>query len=223
VNKITCYLDYGGNVTAQIAYSNDSPRWKFPNEYHSHSFTAEDGATIDIIMIDTGPLAGRSNKLEGEEGYFDPLPEKPKADAADQWTWIENTIKASTADFVLVTGHYPVYSVCEHGPTASLVTNLRPLLIEANAQYMCGHDHCMEHLVEPGTSVNYYLTGMGIECCYRSTNIKNVPANSLKWYMAKDTADKSVTSGFSSVSVSHYSKKLIISSEASNKVPTLVS
>ena len=127
---------------------------------------------------------------------------KPKADAADQWTWIENTIKASTADYVLVAGHYPVYSVCEHGPTASLVTNLRPLLIEANAQYMCGHDHCMEHLVEPGTSVNYYLTGMGIECCYRSTNIKNVPANSLKWYMAKDTADKSVTSGFSSVSVS---------------------
>lgn len=47
-------LDHKGNVSAQIAYSKDSKRWIFPSSYHSHSFTADDGATIDIILIDTG-------------------------------------------------------------------------------------------------------------------------------------------------------------------------
>ncbi len=40
--------------------------------------------------------------------------------------------------------------MCEHGNTDTLVTNLRPLLAKYGAHYMSGHDHCMEHLVEPG-------------------------------------------------------------------------
>ena len=32
--------------------------------------------------------------------------------------WLEDTLKASTASFLVVAGHYPVWSICEHGPTA---------------------------------------------------------------------------------------------------------
>lgn len=196
-------IDHVGNVSAQIEYSQLSPRWKFPSPYHSHTFTSDDGATIDIIMIDTIDLSGLAAVQDDHaEGYFDPLPLKLRNKATDdQWTWIENTIKASTSDYVLVVGHYPVYSVCEHGNTATLVSNLRPLLLEAGAHYLCGHDHCMEHLVEPAATTNYFLSGMGAYCCYRPTQIDNVPADSLKWYAALDTVSRGTTAGFSSFAV----------------------
>ena len=41
---------------------------------------------------------------------------------------IESTLAASTADYLIVAGHYPVWSVCEHGPTTNLVSQLKPLL-----------------------------------------------------------------------------------------------
>jgi len=190
--------DHRGNVSAQIAYSSLSPNWKFPAEYHSKSFSSSDGVTVDVILIDTVDLAGSPDGVEGEANYFDPLPLKDKVSAQAQWDWIENQMKMSTADYLIVGGHYPVYSVCEHGSTSSLATHLKPLLIEYNAHYMAGHDHCMEHFIEPSSKVNYILTGMGVECCYESTNMENVPAGTLKWYMANDNHGSTI-SGFTSV------------------------
>lgn len=46
--------DYRGNTTAQIEYSKHSARWKFPSNYYSKTFfNKADGATLDIIFIDT--------------------------------------------------------------------------------------------------------------------------------------------------------------------------
>ncbi len=45
---------------------------------------------------------------EHEVGYFDPLPEKPRSFAETQWSWIEAQLAASTADYVMLGGHYPV-------------------------------------------------------------------------------------------------------------------
>eukprot|EP01033_Poteriospumella_lacustris_P008306 gene8306-5994_t len=189
--------DHIGNVSAQIAYTNNSPRWEFPNYYHAHHFVGDDGASIDIIMIDTVELSGLSRVNEDEPGYFDTLPLLARSMADSQWTWIEQQIQASTADYLLVVGHYPVYSVCEHGNNPTLIENLRPLLVQYGGQYLCGHDHCMEHLVEPGTSTNYFLSGMGAYCCYFPKNKDTVPADSLKWYMARDNAGKD-SAGFTS-------------------------
>lgn len=189
--------DHAGNVTAQIAYSQDSKRWIFPSKYHAHSFTADDGATIDIILIDTVDLSSLSlAKSKEEKGFFDPLPEQPLSKDQTQWTWIEEQLKSSKADYILVGGHYPVYSVCEHGPTSTLVTNLRPLLMQYGAHYVAGHDHCMEHLKESTGTTNYYLAGMGVECCYDSSNLKKVPTGSLQWYIASDNKGKNTIGGF---------------------------
>lgn len=201
IDHFLLWLDHNGNVSAQIAYSHDSPRWKFPNFYHSHSFTSDDGATIDIVLIDTVQLGGNNNVEEHDPSYFDPLPLQSRAVADDQWTWIEQQLQSSTADYLLVVGHYPVYSVCEHGNNPTLISHLRPLLLQYGGQYLCGHDHCMEHLQDPGTTTNYFLSGMGAYCCYFPKKKDEVPADSLKWYMARDNAGRN-SAGFSSFKVS---------------------
>lgn len=109
-------------------------------------------------------------------------------------------MKSSTADHLVVVGHYPVYSVCRHGNTETLIQHLRPLLMEYQAQYISGHDHCMEHLREPTANVNYFLTGMGDECCYDSSRKFIVPKDALQWYIADDNKG-SATSGFTSFQV----------------------
>lgn len=35
---------------------------------------------------------------------------------------------ASTADYLFIAGHFPVYSGCSHGNTDNLVDDLKPLL-----------------------------------------------------------------------------------------------
>ena len=80
------------------------------------------------------------------EGHDPVMP--PKSDklfhklSQTQWQWINSTLAASTADWLIVCGHYPVWSIAEHGPTPSLVQMLKPML-EANkvAFYLNGHDH----------------------------------------------------------------------------------
>ena len=58
-----------------------------------------------------------------------------------------------------MTGHYPVWSVCEHGPTAILVSQLKPMLEQYKVTgYASGHDHCLEYL-DDGTGVVYVISG----------------------------------------------------------------
>jgi len=202
LTKIPWYViggnhDHYGNITAQIAYSQEHPdgRWVFPSLYHSHSFTAPDNSfTIDLILIDTVDLCG-NNAVQDEhaEGYFDPLPLMDKSDAKKQWNWIEDQMKASTADYLLVGGHFPVYSACSHGPTETLIRHLKPLLQQYNAHYLSGHDHCMMHYEEE--DVHFVLSGMGDECCYEAPNDREAHARlnpepgSLKWLISKENKD----------------------------------
>ncbi len=50
-----------------------------------------------------------------------------------------------SAPYLIVSGHYPIYSVAEHGPTQCLVDRLRPLVHQYHATtYLCGHDHNLQ-------------------------------------------------------------------------------
>ena len=56
-------------------------------------------------MIDTVILAGLTNPV------FRSIPpvlaKEAVQQAEDQWTWIEDTLRHSTADWLIVAGHYP--------------------------------------------------------------------------------------------------------------------
>lgn len=105
-------------------------------------------------VVDVAGSISAYSMEEGHSDYFKPLPERTRASSEKAWTWLEDQMKASTAMYLLVGGHYPVYSLCEHGNTATLVTNLKPLLETYGGHFMSGHDHCMEHIQE----TSKYLT-----------------------------------------------------------------
>lgn len=129
--------DYMGNVSAEVAYTELSSRWELPDTYYSKyvNYTGSDGKpfNVHLISIDTVVLAGM---VSGE----DPTEQTPgpadEALAASQWDWIKSELETSTAEFVLVYGHYPVISGCSHGPTAILDASLQPMLEQYGAHYL---------------------------------------------------------------------------------------
>eukprot|EP01035_Chromulina_nebulosa_P018509 gene18509-24226_t len=111
--------DHRGNVTSQIEYSNINKYWVFPSLYHKHSFYSDDGSvSLDIILIDTSTYTGLTEPHYPSSSIND----------LDQQVWIEEALAESTADYIIVGGHFPVYSVCEHG-TETLILNLLDLVI----------------------------------------------------------------------------------------------
>jgi hypothetical protein len=62
--------------------------------------------------------------------------------------------------WLLVVGHYPIYSAGSNGDTAELSTTLLPLLLKYKVHaYLCGHDHISEHLHKDG--IEYFVAGAG--------------------------------------------------------------
>ena len=135
--------DYKGNITAQISYTDVDPtgRWIFPKEYHAHIYQANN-VRVHVILLDTIELNNVSeehlNKNEGDEGYFSAIPLAEKSVAQEQWDWLENELSTSTANYILVGGHFPVFSACSHGNTPTLIRHLKPLLEQYDAHYLSG-------------------------------------------------------------------------------------
>jgi len=179
--------DHRGNVTGQIMYSNHSERWMFPDLWYSKTFKVPGGnLTVQLVMIDTVILEGITFDQEycdshnmvhcliHPEGPVDP--EMARA----QYEWIESTLANSTADFIIVAGHYPVYSVAEHGPTKGLIEKLIPMLHRYNVStYMSGHDHTFEYIVSEG--IDYIDTGGTHECNPSTAHQRSIPENSLQF------------------------------------------
>ena len=54
---------------------------------------------------------------------------------------------AMAAQWIVVVGHYPVFSAASNGDNEEMQMYLQPLLEEYNVDaYLCGHDHTSEHL-----------------------------------------------------------------------------
>jgi len=193
--------DHMHNVTAQIFYSNHSSRWTFPDLYYTFtkSFNTSAGErTAQFILLDTVVFSGLSYHDEELDLFVKPKGPQDIDAANSQQTWLETTLAQSKADYIWVGGHYPVWSVCSHGPTKKLIENVKPLLEKYDVTgYISGHDHCQSFVQEHSDGPAYPLAGNTHGCCYGPGNLSKNPPGSVKWYIAADNA-KGQQSGFAS-------------------------
>ena len=182
--------DWEGNVTAEVAATSVYPLWHMPSLYYTFNapipFSSQ---TVQFVMIDTESLTG------GDAGQVDSAPPSVAQPSVDevQWAWVTSTLATSTADWIVVVGHFPVYSAGENGPTPALVTRLLPLMEAAGvALYISGHDHQLEHIgpaasitsasgaTAPGV-VDFVVSGAGAKYNETSDHEAELPADTLKF------------------------------------------
>ena len=199
----------------QMKLSEKCDRWNYPDFNHRivREFYAEDDkkddakrlVKLEIIMIDTVWLAGETTCPKAEHGigtiypseYFQYIPHEDiekLARAEKTLKWIENALFNSDADYLLVAGHYPIYSACSHGGNAVLQSKLDPLLRKYGVTaYLSGHEHCQFHFSYK--SMEYILSGAGHDCCYASTKIKSLPKRGILKYLVADSTEYSGSAG----------------------------
>ena len=197
--------DHYGNITGQIFYSNHSTRWIYPDSYYSKTFQIPNSEkSVELIMIDTIDACGDNyDSLEHCKSLNVPkercFVEQPGFDKSDkekykqqlsvsigQWEWIENKLNESTADYLFVAGHYPVWNIGKHQNTDCLIAQLRPLLIEYDVtMYLNGHSHTAECIIEDDYPKLPYITQGAAHGCDDTTYNDTVPAEWVKYHDCK--------------------------------------
>jgi tartrate-resistant acid phosphatase type 5 len=209
-----------GNVSASIAYSAVSTRWRHPGFWYrlttgpvppGAGWRPGDagGAPVNgaVIALGAGPLPGGASvdillvDVTLCYGVFPPDPIHP-ALCAGQQAWLESALAASTASFLFVVGHYPVWSGCAHGSTQWAIDTLLPAMAAANVTaYLSGHDHCGEVIAPPdaasaGRDMVFVVAGTGEGCCYGEPNVDALPTGSLKYLLSAAYNAANVSAGF---------------------------
>jgi tartrate-resistant acid phosphatase type 5 len=182
--------DHYGNASAEVEYTDKSNRWIYPSFNYSidiQNKNNDDIPFIKVLSLDTILLCGQTSMDESRDQTpkFNSKEEETKS--KDYWIDIENQLKniSDKTPYVLVTGHYPVWSISEHGPTKCLVDKLRPLLHKYKVSaYICGHDHNLQHLTESymNHTVEYILSGASNFNDNSTKHADDVPKGSLKFH-----------------------------------------
>lgn len=109
--------DYYGKPFAQIEYfmKRIDDRWTMPDHFYSKVFPiGKSEATVEIVFIDTVILAPNEASTK-KTGLAPANADGSTSDAQlalmQPWlVWLENTLAASKATYLIVAGHYQIYS-----------------------------------------------------------------------------------------------------------------
>uniref|UniRef100_A0A915PPQ3 Tartrate-resistant acid phosphatase type 5 n=1 Tax=Setaria digitata TaxID=48799 RepID=A0A915PPQ3_9BILA len=192
--------DHFGNISGEIAYTNRSQRWTFPASYYKVSYAFGKNATlVEFLMIDTIVLCGNTRDIT-EASFIDMIfatveknPYTPKDPVAAQMEldWIEQQLSTSRADYLFVVGHYPLYSISDHGSVKCLIEKLKPLLEKYHASaYVAGHDHTLQHIVTEHSlssddteknEIHYIVSGAASRSAHSVKHMDTIPEGSLRF------------------------------------------
>ena len=214
--------DHHKNVSGEIAYTNKDPtgRWNYPDffYYFQQTFTTPGGKPVQVafVMIDTVILCGRWDNKGTPTSRVPPTSPQTYPPGMDK-TQLRASGKRPLIGLSWL-GHYPVYSVGEHGPTHYLLDNVMPLLQKYGVHlYLNGHDHSLQHIESEG--INYVVTGAVHEVDPSQTNRDKIPHDSLKFHYPSHSQVTSRTGGFVSVELyDHHTGILTYHDQDGNKI-----
>ena len=97
---------------------------------------------LETLLFDSCVMVGNSDVVNEDgsvtELKLSQLPGPPDPDmAAAQFEWLEERMNSSTADYLWVGGHYPMWAIGNDPPTG-VEEKLRPLLNRWEAHYFNG-------------------------------------------------------------------------------------
>jgi hypothetical protein len=122
-------------------YEVDEEMWTMPARYYIFNYTLPgDGGIVSVINIDT-QLIDTEHDDTTSVIYSDSNWKKVKS---AHLKWIDETLEEQSkiATWVLVAGHYPIYSVGVNGDNTELLSELHPILVKHQVHaYIAGHDH----------------------------------------------------------------------------------
>lgn len=149
--------EYRGNTHAIVDYTGVSRRWEMPAKYYSRTFE-DDGVTVKVILLDTTPLIDKYRK--DTETY----PDAAKEDMQAQLAWLENELANAKEDWVVVTGHHPIYADTPKSESerTDMQKRVDSILRKHNVDmYICGHIHNFQHIKRAGSKIDYIVNSSG--------------------------------------------------------------
>jgi len=161
--------DYGsenglGSLQAQIDFGEQ----RYDNRWHAgycykQTFSVPDSSTtMDIVFIDTILIAPEETYVTSTTAGVSQQTQQQKIQ--EQLSCLEYYLASSTASFLVVAGHYPIFSTGKDSPgdMTTLVETLYPILEKYRVDvYLCGHDHLLQHLQYTGGtgSMDFVISG----------------------------------------------------------------
>jgi tartrate-resistant acid phosphatase type 5 len=178
--KIPFYLtlgnhDCGGNSTAQIYYTRYSPSklWNMPNRYYTFERTIGNSNSKDVVkflILDSCSLAcgGSSGSNDRCKHVHFPSPNDQDQIRTKQIQWMKKLLEKplpTKSSWIIISTHWPIFSVFGNGPTKVMIEELEPLVQEAGYRHggrilwFNGHDHGLQHIQKDKN--HYFVSGGG--------------------------------------------------------------
>lgn len=147
--------DVKGSVAAQIAYSDQSPKWSMPGEYYTLWKTLPSGDSVLFLALDTNAMVESGN------------------DDQAQLAWADSILNGVGDQWVIAIGHHPFATGGSHKPSQKVWEKLMPYFQGRVPLYLSGHNHSTELLrTEEGVFQGVCGGGAGRDNAYR---VKHTP------------------------------------------------